>query len=117
MHQFIARCHGNDARVRAFAAALSIVAIYGLIACVMMACDRAASDVPRRRRACGYISVAIVLIVAAATLPAGRFGILYATQIQLGLVYLGLFAATVLLLYLQGSAIGAMRARALSRSS
>ena len=38
----------------------------------------------------------------------GRLGILYATQIQLGLTYFGLFAATVFLLYLQGSAIGAM---------
>ena len=33
---------------------------------------------------------------------------MYATQIQLGLTYFGLFAATVFLLYLQGSAIGAM---------
>ena len=52
--------------------------------------------------------VAIFVVVAGGTLLSGRFGILYATQIQLGLVYFGLFAATALLLYLQGSAIGAM---------
>ena len=52
--------------------------------------------------------VAIFVVVAGGTLLSGRVGILYATQIQLGLVYLGLFAATALLLYLQGSAIGAM---------
>ena len=41
-------------------------------------------------------------------MASGQLGILYATQIQLGLTYFGLFAATVFLLYLQGSAIGAM---------
>jgi hypothetical protein len=109
VHQFIARCHGNDARVRAFAAALSIVAIYGLIGCVMIGVATVLRAMfPGGGALADIFVVAIVLIVAAATLPAGRFGILYATQIQLGLVYLGLFAATVLLLYLQGSAIGAM---------
>ena len=30
VHEFIARWHGNDPRVRAFAAALTVFAIYGL---------------------------------------------------------------------------------------
>jgi hypothetical protein len=51
---------------------------------------------------------AIFVIVATCTIFAGRLGILYATQVQLGLVYFGLFTATVFLLYLQGSAVGAM---------
>jgi hypothetical protein len=51
---------------------------------------------------------AIFLIVAGFTLVSGQPGILYATQIQLGLTYFGLFAATMFLLYLQGSAVGAM---------
>ena len=36
VHEFIARRHGNDPRVRAFAAALTVFAIYGLIVCVMI---------------------------------------------------------------------------------
>jgi hypothetical protein len=56
---------------------------------------------------------AIFLIVAGFTLVSGRLGILYATQIQLGLTYFGLFAATVFLLYLQGSAVGAMPLKAI----
>jgi hypothetical protein len=109
LHRFIARCHGNDARVGAFAAALSVFVIYGLIGCVMIglatvlrtmfAGDGALAD--------AFVA-AIVLIAAGATLRSSRFGILYATQVQLGLVYFALFAAAVLLLYLQGSAIGAM---------
>ncbi len=109
LHQYIARCHGDDARVRAFAAALTVLTIYGFIACVMVGLAIVLRTIfPGSGAFADSFVVAIVLIVAAGTLPAGRFGILYATQIQLGLVYFGLFAATVLLLYLQGSAIGAM---------
>jgi len=109
LHQFIARCHGNDARVGAFAAALSVFAIYGLIACVMIGLATVLRTIFSGSGALAEtFVVAIFLFVAGGTLLAGRFGILYATQIQLGLVYFGLFAATVLLLYLQGSAIGAM---------
>jgi hypothetical protein len=109
VHRFIAHWHGRDARVRIVAAGLSVFALYGFIACVMISLAIMLRTIfPASGALADAFVVAIVLIVAAATLPAGRSGILYATQIQLGLVYLGLFAATVLLLYLQGSAIGAM---------
>jgi type IV secretory pathway VirB2 component (pilin) len=109
VHQFIARCHGNDARVGAFAAALSVFAIYGLIACVMIGLATVLRTIFSGSGALAETFVVVIfLLVAGSTLLAGRSGILYATQIQLGLVYFGLFAATVLLLYLQGSAIGAM---------
>jgi hypothetical protein len=109
VHQFIARCHGNDARVGAFAAALSVFTIYGLIACVMIGLATVLRTIFTDNGALAEtFVVAIFLFVAGGTLLGGRFGILYATQIQLGLVYFGLFAATVLLLYMQGSAIGAM---------
>ena len=36
VHEFIAQRHGNDPRIRAFAAALTVFAIYGLIVCVMI---------------------------------------------------------------------------------
>ena len=109
VHQFIARRHGNDARVAAFAAALSAFTIYGLIACVMIGLATVLRTIFSGSGALAEtFVVAIFLLVAGGTLLGSRFGILYATQIQLGLVYLGLFAATVLLLYLQGSAIGAM---------
>jgi hypothetical protein len=109
VHQFIARRHGNDARVAAFAAALSAFTIYGLIACVMIGLATVLRTIFSGSGALAEtFVVAIFLLVAGGTLLGSRFGILYATQIQLGLVYFGLFAATVLLLYLQGSAIGAM---------
>ena len=109
VHEFIARRHGNDPRVRGFAAALTVFATYGLIVCVMIGLAIVLRTVFSGSGGIADLFVAaIFLVVASFTLVSGRLGILYATQIQLGLTYFGLFAATVLLLYLQGSAIGAM---------
>ena len=84
-------------------------AIYGLIVCVMIGLAIVLRTVfSGSGGMADLFVVAIFLVVASFTLPSGRFGILYATQIQLGLTYFGLYAATVLMLYLQGSAIGAM---------
>src|SRR3984885_2592835 len=109
LHEFIARCHGNDARIRAFAAALTVFAIYGFIASLLISLATVLRTIFVGVGALAdTFVVAIFVVVAGGTLLSGRFGILYATQIQLGLFYLGLFAATALLLYVQGSAIGAM---------
>lgn len=109
LHEFIARCHGNDARVRAFAAALTVFAIYGFIASLLIGLATVLRTIFMGGGALAdTFVVAIFVVVAGGTLLSGRFEILYATQIQLGLIYLGLFSATVLLLYLQSSAIGAM---------
>jgi hypothetical protein len=109
VHEFIAQWHGNDPRIRAFAAALTVFAVYGLIVCLMIGLATVLRTVFSGGGGIAQLFVAaIFLIVAGFTLVSGRLGILYATQIQLGLAYFGLFAATVFLLYLQGSAVGAM---------
>src|SRR5262249_48156271 len=109
VHEFIARRHGNDPRIRALAAALSVFAIYGLIVCVMIGLSTVLRTVFSGSGGIAEMFVAaIFVIVAALTFVSGPFAILYATQIQLGLTYFGLFTATVFLLYLQGSAVGAM---------
>jgi hypothetical protein len=109
VHEFIARRHGNDPRVGALAAALTVFAIYGLIVCIMIGLATVLRTIFSGSSGIAELFVAaIFLIVACGTLFSSRLGILYATQIQLGLAYFGLFAATAFLLYLQGSAIGAM---------
>jgi hypothetical protein len=109
VHEFIARRHGHDPRVRAFAAALTVFALYGLIVCVMIGLATVLRTVFSGSGGTADVFIAVIfLAVASCTLASGRLGILYATQIQLGLVYFGLFAATVFLFYLQGSAVGAM---------
>jgi hypothetical protein len=109
VHEFIARRHGHDPRVRAFAAALTVFALYGLIVCVMIGLATVLRTVFSGSGGIADVFIAVIFLgVASCTLVSGRLGILYATQIQLGLVYFGLFAATVFLFYLQGSAVGAM---------
>ena len=109
VHDFIARRHGRDSRVRALAAALTVFALYGLSVCVMVGLAIVLKPIFSGSGAVTDAFIAVIfLIVAACTIFAGRLGILYATQVQLGLIYFGLFAATVFLLYLQGSAVGAM---------
>ena len=109
VHDFIARRHGGDSRVRALAAALTVFALYGLSVCVMVGLAIVLRPIFSGSGAVTDAFIAVIfLIVAACTIFAGRLGILYATQVQLGFIYLGLFAATVFLLYLQGSAVGVM---------
>jgi hypothetical protein len=109
VHDFIARRHGRDSRVRALAAALTVFALYGLSVCVMVGLAIVLRPVfAGSGTVTDAFIAAMFLIVAACTVFAGRLGILYATQVQLGLIYFGLFAATVFLLYLQGSAVGVM---------
>jgi len=110
VHEFISRRHGNDPRVGALAAALSVFAIYGLIVCVMIGLTIVLRPIfPDGGGGIAEVfAVAIFLVVAICALLSGQPGMMYATQLQLGLLYFGLFAATILLLYLQGSAVGAM---------
>jgi hypothetical protein len=109
VHDFIARRYGDDSRVRALAAALTVFALYGLSVCIMIGLAIVLRPVFSGSGAVTDAFIVVMfLIVAACTVFAGRLGILYATQVQLGLIYFGLFAATVFLLYLQGSAVGVM---------
>jgi hypothetical protein len=109
VHEFVAQRHGNDPCVRALAAALSAFAIYGLIVCVMIGLAIVLRPIfPGGGGVAEVFAVAIFLVVAICALLSGQLGMMYATQLQLGLLYFGLFAATILLLYLQGSAVGAM---------
>jgi hypothetical protein len=114
LHEFVARRHGDDSRVRALAAALTTFAILGLIVCIMIGVAIVLRPIFSGNGAIADVFIAgFFLLVAICTVFAGRLGILYATQVQLGLIYFGLFAATVFLLYLQGSSVGAMPLKAI----
>ena len=56
-----------------------------------------------------YLSLGAVLIVMVlCTIPAGNSGVMYSAQLQLGMLYLGLFGSAAFLLYLQISALKSM---------
>lgn len=112
VHEFISLSHGNDPRVRVVAAALTVFAVCGLIVCQMLA--TAIVLKPLLSGSAGLTELfiaAIFLVVAMCTLSSGHTGIMHATQIQLGLLYFGLFGSTACLLYLQVSELGAMPLR------
>ncbi len=112
VHEFISWCHGNDPRVRALAAALTVFAIYGLIVCDMIGLATVLKPIFSGSRGGAELFVAAIFsVVATCTLCSGNLGFLHATQLQLGLIFFGLFGSTALLLYLQVSAVGAMPAR------
>ena len=112
VHEFIARRHGNDPRVAAVAAALTVFALAGFLVCVMLGVATVLK--PLLSDSAGltelFIAAAFVVVIAS-TFFAGHTGIMHAAQLQMGLLYLGLFGATACLLYLQVSELGSMPAR------
>src|SRR5271169_525929 len=112
VHEFMARQHGNDPRIAAVAAALTVFALAGFIVCAMLGVAMVLK--PLLFGSAGLVELFIAaafLVVVASTLFAGHTGIMHAAQLQMGLLYFGLFGATACLLYLQVSELGAMPAR------
>ena len=107
VHGFIARQHGNDPRVGTVAAALTICALSGFMVCVALGV--AALLEPMLSGYSGLTDMVIEAVLAvtlACVLLSGHTGIMHATQLQLGLLYLGLFGSIPFLLYQQGSELG-----------
>jgi hypothetical protein len=109
MSEFVTRRHGNDPRVRLLASGLTIFALAGLIVCEMI--GLATILKPLLSDHAGLCSLAVAgalaLMVLYTTLS-GNSGVMYAAQMQLGVLYLGLFGAATFLLYLQVSELRPM---------
>ncbi len=103
VHEFIARQHGNDPRVRLLASGLTIFAMVALTigeALVLAAFLNTAST---------YVFVCgLVALMGVYAILSGNSGVMRSAQSQLGMCYLGLFGAVALLLYLMISALRPM---------
>ena len=112
VHEFIARRHGNDPRVRVVAAALTLFALSGLVICETLGVATVLKPLLSGSAGLTDLFIAAVLVVViSCTILFGHAGIMHAAQLQLGLLYLGLFGSTAFLLYLQISELGTMPAR------
>ncbi|MGA3310138.1 MAG: hypothetical protein ABSD08_16225 [Xanthobacteraceae bacterium] len=112
VHEFIARRHGNDPRVRVVAAALTVFALSGLVICETLGVATVLKPLLSGSAALTDLFIAaVLLVVISCTILSGHTGIMHAAQLQLGLLYFGLFGSTAFLLYLQISELGAMPAR------
>ena len=105
VHEFIARQHGNDPRVRLLAASLTLFALVGLLVGEALGLAAFLEPMLPGCAAAVYLFVfgALLLTVLHATLS-GHSGVMHSAQLQLGMLYLGLFGSTAILLYLHVSA-------------
>jgi hypothetical protein len=109
VHDFIARQHGNDPRVRLLASGLTIFAILALVIGEALVLATFLKPVLSDDAVSTYVFVSgIVTLTALYTTLSGNSGVMRSAQSQLGMLYLGLFGATALLLYLLISALRPM---------
>ena len=108
IHQFIARQHGNDLRVRVLASALTVFALTGLIVGEAFAAATLLAPIVATDAATFVIMGGLLALTALYAMPSGNSGVMRSAQAQLGIVYFGLFGSTMLLLYLLMSGVRAM---------
>ena len=107
--EFIARRHGNDPRVRLLASGLTAFALTGLIVCEIIGVATILKPVLSGNAWFSYLFIlGILTFMVLCTIPSGNSGVMYSAQLQLGMLYLGLFGATAFLLYLQVSSLRSM---------
>jgi len=102
---FIALRHGNDRRVRVFAAILTLFVLVAAIACEAFALSgifKLISGHDSLARGLAFVALLLAVLYA---VPAGHPGVIYAGQLKLGAIFLGLFGAGAMLLYQYISAL------------
>jgi len=109
VHEFIARQHGNDPRVRLLASGLTIFAILALTIGEALVLAAFLKPVLSGNAVSTYAFVCgLVALMAVYAIVSGNSGVMRSAQSQLGMCYLGLFGAAALLLYLMISALRPM---------
>jgi hypothetical protein len=109
VHAFIARHHGNDPRVRLVGAAVTVIALAGVAAGAASSVATLLQPILTAGAGSKYVfaSGLLILAIVGATLS-GNAGVMRSVQAQLGVLYLGLFGAASLVMYLLVSAIEPM---------
>src|SRR5262249_44562333 len=101
VHEFIARHHGNDSRVRLAASLLTVFALFGLVLGEVFGIATVLKPVLQDNIDATYMFVfAMLLLMFFYTVLAGNAGVMRSDQAQLGVAYFGLFSSAAILLYL-----------------
>ncbi|MFZ0837210.1 MAG: hypothetical protein WAM77_07140 [Xanthobacteraceae bacterium] len=100
VHEFITKLHGNDARLRVLAASLTVFALAGLTVAVAFALATLLKPVMPDPASPFIIAACVLLAAIVSAIWSGNSGVIRAAQAQLAVIYLGLFVATALLIYL-----------------
>jgi hypothetical protein len=100
VHAFLAAQHGNEARLRLLAACLTVVALTGLITAEAFAGAILVRPLFAASTAGVYlVAGGMVLLALLYTTVSGNSGVMHSVQLQLGLIYFGLFGSVALILY------------------
>jgi hypothetical protein len=105
VHAFIAQQHGNDPRVRLATAGMTLFVLVAAIACEAFALSGFFKLVFGNDIVAHALAVGFLLLAAVYAFPAGHPGVMYAGQLQLGAIFLGLSGVTAFLIYLHASAL------------
>jgi hypothetical protein len=106
VHAFVARQHGNNARLRLLAAVLSVATLLAFLAGEAFLVKEAVEPSLLDGAAPTYLLPLCMLALAmAGAAISGAAGALHAMQLQLGLTYLCFYASAALLLYLQVASV------------
>lgn len=106
---FIARQHGNDARVQLIAATLSVCAFAGLIASAAIGAASLVKPIlPGGLNTTFPIACGLLGLMLLYTIPAGNSGAMRSAQAQLGILYFGLIGSALIVLYMLISSAGQM---------
>src|SRR5262249_37519683 len=100
VHEFIAKLHGNDARVRVLASSLTVFALAGLTVAIALSLAALLKPIMPDPASPFIIAGCVLLAAIVGAIWSGNSGVIRAAQAQLGVIYLGLFVATTLLIYL-----------------
>jgi hypothetical protein len=101
VHEFIARQHGNDPRVRLLASGLTVLALFGLAIGEALGVATMLKPMLSGNVVATHVLIyGMLIFVGLYTVLSGNSGVMHSAQVQLGLLYLGLFGSTALLLYL-----------------
>jgi hypothetical protein len=98
---FVAQQHGENARVQLFGAALTVLALSGLVSGVAMGIASLVKPIlPVGLNATVPAAFGLLALTMLCTIPGGNSGAMRSAQAQLGILYLGLIGTTLLALYM-----------------
>ena len=110
VHAFIAARHRADEGVRRLAASLTVVGLVALLIVESLAVTAFVAPIIGERVAAAALVGSLVILAVLPTLLGAHSGVMHASQLMLGVTYLGLSGATVALLYRHLSALTPMSA-------
>lgn len=105
VHVFIAARHGSDGGVRRLAASLTVVGLVALLIVESLAVTAFVAPILGKHVAAAALVGSLVILAVLPALLGAHSGVMHASQLMLGVTYLGLSGATVALLYRHVSAL------------